>query len=72
MMNISSSKENILKKIRKALSHSTPFLFRKVKETFSVSQPHTGTGNRICRAVHKAAGEIYLLHQPPGTGISIK
>jgi len=38
-MNISSSKENILKKIRKALSHSTPLPFPKSEGHDSVYQP---------------------------------
>lgn len=38
-MNISSSKENILKKIRKALSHSTPLPFPKSEGSESVYQP---------------------------------
>lgn len=40
-MNISASKENILKKIRKALSHSTPIPFPKSEGTESVFQPAT-------------------------------
>lgn len=38
-MNVSPSKENILKKIRKALSHSTPLPFPKSEGTESVYQP---------------------------------
>lgn len=38
-MNVSASKENILKKIRKALSHSTPLPFPKSEGTESVFQP---------------------------------
>ncbi len=38
-MNISTSKENILKKIRKALSHSTPLPFPQSEGTQSVFQP---------------------------------
>ena len=38
-MNISPSKENILKKIRKALSHSTPLPFPKSEGNDSVYQP---------------------------------
>jgi len=38
-MNVSSSKENILKKIREALSHSTPLPFPKSEGTDSVFQP---------------------------------
>jgi L-lactate dehydrogenase complex protein LldG len=38
-MNVSPSKENILKKIRKALSHSTPLPFPKSEGTESVFQP---------------------------------
>lgn len=38
-MNVSSSKENILKKIRKALSHSTPLPFPKSEGSESVYQP---------------------------------
>lgn len=38
-MNVSASKENILKKIRKALSHSTPIPFPKSEGTESVFQP---------------------------------
>jgi L-lactate dehydrogenase complex protein LldG len=38
-MNISSSKENILKKIRQALSHSTPLPFPKSEGNESVFQP---------------------------------
>jgi L-lactate dehydrogenase complex protein LldG len=38
-MNVSPSKENILKKIRKALSHSTPLPFPKSEGTDSVYQP---------------------------------
>ncbi|MBL7741234.1 MAG: lactate utilization protein [Chitinophagaceae bacterium] len=38
-MNISTSKENILKKIRKALSHSTPLPFPKSEGTESVFLP---------------------------------
>jgi L-lactate dehydrogenase complex protein LldG len=38
-MNISPSKENILKKIRKALSHSTPLPFPKSEGTDSVYKP---------------------------------
>jgi L-lactate dehydrogenase complex protein LldG len=43
-MNVSPSKENILKKIRKALSHSTPLPFPKSEggETvFQLSQQET-------------------------------
>ncbi|MDP4264964.1 MAG: lactate utilization protein [Bacteroidota bacterium] len=38
-MNVSPSKENILKKIRKALSHSTPLPFPKSEGMDSVYQP---------------------------------
>ena len=38
-MNISASKENILKKIRKALSHSTPLPFPQSEGNNSVFQP---------------------------------
>lgn len=38
-MNVSPSKENILKKIRKALSHSTPLPFPKSEGTEPVFQP---------------------------------
>ena len=38
-MNISPSKENILKKIRKALSHSTPLPFPQSEGTNSVFEP---------------------------------
>jgi len=38
-MNVSTSKENILKKIRKALSQSTPLPFPKSEGTESVFQP---------------------------------
>jgi L-lactate dehydrogenase complex protein LldG len=38
-MNVSPSKENILKKIRKALSHSTPLPFPKSEGNESVFQP---------------------------------
>ncbi|MBC7948468.1 MAG: lactate utilization protein [Chitinophagaceae bacterium] len=38
-MSVSTSKENILKKIRKALSHSTPLPFPKSEGTESVYQP---------------------------------
>jgi L-lactate dehydrogenase complex protein LldG len=38
-MNVSTSKENILKKIRKALSQSTPLPFPKSEGTESVYQP---------------------------------
>ncbi len=38
-MNVSSSKENILKKIRKALSHSTPLPFPQSENNNSVFQP---------------------------------
>jgi L-lactate dehydrogenase complex protein LldG len=38
-MNVSPSKENILKKIRKALSHSTPLPFPKSEGSESVFQP---------------------------------
>ena len=38
-MNISPSKENILKKIRKALSHSTPLPFPQSEGTTSVVEP---------------------------------
>jgi L-lactate dehydrogenase complex protein LldG len=38
-MNVSSSKENILKKIRKALSQSTPLPFPQSEGTASVFQP---------------------------------
>jgi L-lactate dehydrogenase complex protein LldG len=38
-MNVSSSKENILKKIRKALTQSTPLPFPKSEGTDSVFQP---------------------------------
>jgi len=38
-MNVSASKENILKKIRKALSQSTPLPFPKSEGTESVFQP---------------------------------
>ncbi len=38
-MNVSTSKENILKKIRKALSHSTPLPFPKSEGTESVFLP---------------------------------
>ena len=38
-MNVSTSKENILKKIRKALSQSTPLPFPKSEENESVFQP---------------------------------
>ncbi|MBK8140771.1 MAG: lactate utilization protein [Chitinophagaceae bacterium] len=38
-MNVSPSKENILKKIRKALSHSTPLPFPKSEGTNSVFEP---------------------------------
>lgn len=38
-MNVSSSKENILKKIRKALSHSTPLPFPQSEGSQSVFQP---------------------------------
>lgn len=38
-MNVSPSKENILKKIRKALSHPTPLPFPKSEGTESVFQP---------------------------------
>jgi L-lactate dehydrogenase complex protein LldG len=38
-MNVSPSKENILKKIRKALSHSTPLPFPKSEGSESVYQP---------------------------------
>ena len=38
-MNVSPSKENILKKIRKALSHSTPLPFPQSEGTTSVFQP---------------------------------
>src|SRR5882757_4689590 len=38
-MNVSPSKENILKKIRKALSNSTPLPFPKSEGTESVYQP---------------------------------
>ncbi|HEY6503512.1 MAG TPA: lactate utilization protein [Chitinophagaceae bacterium] len=38
-MNVSNSKENILKKIRKALSQSTPLPFPKSEGTESVFQP---------------------------------
>lgn len=38
-MNISPSKENILKKIRKALSHSTPLPFPQSEGTTSVFEP---------------------------------
>jgi L-lactate dehydrogenase complex protein LldG len=38
-MNVSSSKENILKKIREALSNSTPLPFPKSEGTDSVFQP---------------------------------
>src|SRR6185503_5534977 len=38
-MNISPSKENILKKIRKALSQSTPLPFPKSEGTESVFEP---------------------------------
>jgi L-lactate dehydrogenase complex protein LldG len=38
-MNVSTSKENILKKIRKALSQSTPLPFPKSEGTDSVYQP---------------------------------
>jgi L-lactate dehydrogenase complex protein LldG len=38
-MNVSASKENILKKIRKALSQSTPLPFPKSEGTDSVFQP---------------------------------
>jgi L-lactate dehydrogenase complex protein LldG len=38
-MNVSTAKENILKKIRKALSHSTPLPFPKSEGTESVYQP---------------------------------
>jgi len=40
-MNVSPSKENILKKIRKALSHSTPLPFPKSEGSESVFQPAT-------------------------------
>src|ERR1700753_4145282 len=38
-MNVSSGKENILKKIRKALSESTPIPFPQSEGNHSVSQP---------------------------------
>jgi len=38
-MNVSTSKENILKKIRKALSHSTPLPFPQSEGSQSVFQP---------------------------------
>src|ERR1700759_150279 len=38
-MNVSSAKENILKKIRKALSESTPIPFPQSEGTHSVFQP---------------------------------
>src|SRR5215510_3690918 len=38
-MNVSPSKENILKKIRKALSHPTPLPFPKSEGSESVYQP---------------------------------
>ena len=38
-MNVSPSKENILKKIRKALSHSTPLPFPQSEGNESVFQP---------------------------------
>src|SRR5947207_15721014 len=38
-MNVSPSKENILKKIRKALTHSTPLPFPKSEGTNSVFPP---------------------------------
>src|ERR1700754_4995970 len=38
-MNVSPAKENILKKIRKALSHSTPIPFPKSEGTESVFPP---------------------------------
>lgn len=38
-MNVSSSKENILKKIRKALSHSTPLPFPQSEGNSTVYQP---------------------------------
>ena len=38
-MNLSQSKENILKKIRKALSHSTPLPFPQSEGNQSVFQP---------------------------------
>jgi L-lactate dehydrogenase complex protein LldG len=40
-MNISSSKENILKKIRKALSQSTPIPFPQSESSHSIFQPST-------------------------------
>jgi L-lactate dehydrogenase complex protein LldG len=38
-MNVSPAKENILKKIRKALSHSTPLPFPQSEGNSSVYQP---------------------------------
>ena len=40
-MNVSSAKENILKKIRKALSESTPIPFPQSEGNASVFQPST-------------------------------
>ena len=45
-MKVSPAKENILKKIRQALSHSTPLPFPQSEGNSSVFQPATaGTGN---------------------------
>jgi hypothetical protein len=70
-MNVSPSKENILKKIRKALTHSTPLPFPQSDGS------HTGFPRRSrnlklnLQNSSQNCREIHFLFESPGTGVSI-
>ena len=71
-MNVSPSKENILKKIRKALSHSTPLPFPQSEG----NNPFFNHCNQELEVEFAEQftklREVYLLHQSPGNGFSVK
>jgi L-lactate dehydrogenase complex protein LldG len=64
-MNVSTSKENILKKIRKALSHSTPLPFPQSEGNQSVFQPlHQEPEVEFAEQFTKLQGKfIYCINQ---------